>query len=76
MILEKYGSLLVKQPRLPIDGMADPRRRNNTWAPWLDYGMITGLYGYNYNAAAAVSTLAVCVHIGMALLIVSMSAFI
>lgn len=72
--MEKYGNVLIKQPRLPIDGMADPRRRNNTWEPWLNPGMATGLYGY--NTASAVSTLAVCAHIGMALCIVGLRAFI
>ncbi|XP_074113028.1 arylsulfatase B [Cotesia typhae] len=74
MILEKYGSVLVRQPKLPIDEMADPKRRNDTWAPWLDQGPTIYPWPGN-NAAATVCTLAVCVHVGIALLIVSISAF-
>ncbi|XP_043275094.1 arylsulfatase B-like [Venturia canescens] len=70
LYLEKYGNVLVKQPRLPIDWLADPRRRNNTWQPWLNSGY------YEYNGATAISTLAVSAHIGMVLIIVSLRAFI
>ncbi|KAK0076061.1 hypothetical protein PV325_005936 [Microctonus aethiopoides] len=73
LFLEKYGNVLVKQPRVPIDWMADPRRRNNTWEPWLNPEMTTYLYGY--NAASGLSTWTIFIHIGMTLLIVTLKLF-
>lgn len=70
LYLEKYGNVLVKQSRLPVDWLADPRRSNNTWQPWLHAGY------YEFNGATAISTLAVSAHIGMVLIIVALRAFI
>ncbi|XP_012275486.1 arylsulfatase B [Orussus abietinus] len=73
LFLEKYGNVLMKQAKLPIDWMANPRGKNNTWEPWLNPGAM--LYAYA-SAATAISTLAVCAHLGMALLIVGLRVFI
>lgn len=66
LILEKYGRVLNKQLRLPVDYMADPRRRNNTWGPWLTEDM-TMLYAY--ASAASIAEAVFVVHIAIAFLV-------
>ncbi|XP_015113877.1 arylsulfatase B [Diachasma alloeum] len=75
-ILERYGNMLTKQPNIPTNWNADPRRHNSTWVPWLHPNLYESRYGYNGSAATVISTLAVCVHIGMVLLIVGLRAFL
>ncbi|XP_015608392.1 arylsulfatase B [Cephus cinctus] len=71
--LAKHSNSLMKQLRLPVDQMADPRRKNGTWQPWLK----PGVFVYpNPNGAGAIGTTAICAHIGMALIIVGLRAFI
>lgn len=36
LYLEQYGRVLMKQIRKPVDWLADPKRRNNTWEPWMN----------------------------------------
>ncbi|OXU23546.1 hypothetical protein TSAR_005431 [Trichomalopsis sarcophagae] len=71
LFLDKYSNLLTRQIRMPVDYMADPRRWNYTWQPWL----IMEDYEYT-NAAAALGTLAVCAHLGLLFIIVGLRAFI
>ncbi|XP_076290004.1 arylsulfatase B isoform X2 [Lasioglossum baleicum] len=59
LYLEKYGRILVRQTKVPIDGLADPRRRNNTWEPWMNSGAAV----YVPNAAAVLGNLVYCVHL-------------
>ncbi|KAL7303861.1 hypothetical protein TKK_0003983 [Trichogramma kaykai] len=73
LYLEKYGNVMVRQLRQSVDYMADPRRWNYTWQPWLS--VYDSVYAYP-NAAAAIGTFAVCAHMGLVLLIVSLRAFI
>ncbi|CAK9822219.1 Arylsulfatase B [Anthophora retusa] len=35
LYLEHYGHILMRQSRVSVDWLADPRRRNNTWEPWM-----------------------------------------
>lgn len=70
LLLEKYGNIMTKQAVMPVDWHADPRSFNGTWEPWLSPNEVIP------NAATALSTLAVCAHIGMVLLIVGLRAFI
>ncbi|XP_012262238.2 arylsulfatase B-like [Athalia rosae] len=73
LFLEQHGNVLTKQALMPVDWHADPRSFNGTWEPWLSPEAM--LYAFT-NAATAVSTLAVCAHIGMVLLIVGLRAFL
>ncbi|XP_076623888.1 arylsulfatase B [Colletes latitarsis] len=58
LYLESYGRILVTQIKLPIDWFADPRRRNNTWEPWMNSGATM----YVPNAAAVFGHLVYCIH--------------
>ncbi|XP_011502861.1 PREDICTED: arylsulfatase B-like [Ceratosolen solmsi marchali] len=73
LYLEKYGNVLVRQLQLPVDYMADPRRWNYTWQPWLS--IYDSVYSYP-NAASTLATFAVCAHIGLVLLIAGLRVFI
>jgi hypothetical protein len=73
LYLEKYGNVLVRQLQLPVDYMADPRRWNYTWQPWLS--VYDSVYSYP-NAASTLGTIAVCAHIGLVLLIAGLRVFI
>ncbi|XP_076665852.1 arylsulfatase B [Andrena cerasifolii] len=59
LYLESYGHILMRQTKLPVDWLADPRRRNNTWEPWMNSGAAI----YVPNTAAVVGNLLYCVHI-------------
>ncbi|XP_031833937.1 arylsulfatase B isoform X2 [Nomia melanderi] len=59
LYLERYGRILVRQTKLPVDTLADPRRRNNTWEPW----MMSGVNVYVPSAAAMLGNLVCCVHL-------------
>lgn len=65
-LLEKYGQLLQKQMKHPIQWLADPRRKNNTWEPWLSPNHM--LYAYA-SAASKISILACFAHVGLVLII-------
>ncbi|XP_066603644.1 arylsulfatase B-like isoform X2 [Prorops nasuta] len=45
--LEKYGKILTRQIRPAVDWLADPKRKNNTWEPWMNSGQIW----YSYSSA-------------------------
>lgn len=76
MFLEKYGNILTKQALMPVDVNADPRSFNGSWEPWLIGGAPGSLVYGGTGAAAVLSTVAVCAHIGMVLLIVGLRAFL
>ncbi|XP_053985497.1 arylsulfatase B-like [Hylaeus volcanicus] len=57
--LEHYGRILVRQTKLPIDWYADPRRRNNTWEPWMNSGAMPKIP----NTAAVFGHLVYCIHV-------------
>ncbi|XP_029052715.2 arylsulfatase B-like isoform X1 [Osmia bicornis bicornis] len=59
LYLEHYGHILIRQIKLPVDWLADPRRRNNTWEPWIHSGAAI----FVPNTAAIVGNLVYCVHI-------------
>ncbi|KOX74856.1 Arylsulfatase B [Melipona quadrifasciata] len=59
--LEHYGHILVRQMITRIDWLADPRRRNNTWEPWMNSGAAI----YVPNAAAMLGNLIYCIHISI-----------
>ncbi|KAG7202809.1 hypothetical protein KM043_009967 [Ampulex compressa] len=67
LFLEHYGRILVKQVRVPVDWLADPKIKNNTWEPWMSPGTI--LYTPT-NTAAVLGSIALCIHIGMPNIIV------
>ncbi|XP_046604335.1 arylsulfatase B-like [Neodiprion virginianus] len=71
LFLEKYSNYLEKQALIPVDWHADPRSFNGTWQPWLS----AGAYAYT-KCGAAVSTIAICAHMGMVLLVVGLRAFL
>ncbi|XP_076749579.1 arylsulfatase B [Xylocopa sonorina] len=71
LYLEQYGRILKKQIRVPVDWLADPRRRNNTWEPW----KISGSDAYSSNAAAVLQQF-FCFHISIIFVSVLSSAFI
>lgn len=48
LFLEKYGRVLTRQIQVPVDWLADPRRKNNTWEPWLNAGAM--LYAYENSS--------------------------
>ncbi|XP_076379038.1 arylsulfatase B [Megalopta genalis] len=59
LYLEKYGHILVRQTKVPVDWLADPRRWNNTWEPWMNSGATV----YIPNAAAMLGNLVCCFHL-------------
>ncbi|XP_076164519.1 arylsulfatase B [Ptiloglossa arizonensis] len=61
LYLERYGNILVRQIKLPIDWFADPRRRNNTWEPWMNSGAAV----YVPNTAAVLGNLVYCIHVSI-----------
>lgn len=69
--LEQYGHIVKRQMKIPVDWLADPRRTNNTWEPWIPSGEII-----LNNSAAQLANLAYCVHIGIILVIVTCDDFI
>ncbi|XP_011304477.1 arylsulfatase B-like [Fopius arisanus] len=76
-ILERYEREIVMQADIPQDLNADPHRYNNTWGSWVrDKPYDHPYYSFNSSAATVISTLAVCAHIGMVLLIVGLRTFI
>lgn len=55
-MLLSYGNLLVHQPKKTIiDWSADPKRRNDTWEPWLHPSYFEGQYGYSGAETITVS---------------------
>ena len=66
-ILEYYGSQLKKQAYVPIDYLADPRRRNNTWGTWQN-PEAESLFAYT-GVASTFLKFGVTIHIGLALFI-------
>ncbi|KAJ8680584.1 hypothetical protein QAD02_016371 [Eretmocerus hayati] len=74
LYLDNFHNALEEQQRLPVDYMADPRRWNYTWQPWLN--VHDNPYLYYSNASAAIGTVAVCAHVALFLLIVALRAFI
>ncbi|XP_025163968.1 arylsulfatase I isoform X2 [Harpegnathos saltator] len=73
LFLEKYGRNVTRQMKVPVDWLADPRRTNGTWEPWMTPGEM--LYAYNMAAAHLVH-MAYCVHIGIILATIAWNAFI
>ncbi|CAL1674865.1 unnamed protein product [Lasius platythorax] len=69
--LEHYGRNVKRQIKISVDWLADPRRTNNTWEPWL----ISGENMLN-NSAAQLASLTYCVHIGIILVTVTCNGFI
>ncbi|XP_076645892.1 arylsulfatase B [Halictus rubicundus] len=59
LYLEKYGRILVRQTKVPVDWLADPRRRNDTWEPWMKSGAAV----YVPNAAAMLGNLVCYFHL-------------
>lgn len=59
----------MNQVQLPIDWMADPRRRNNTWDPWLRPGAF--LYAYA-SATSTFCNFSVILHVGLVLFIAAL----
>ncbi|KAL6419849.1 hypothetical protein ACFW04_011150 [Cataglyphis niger] len=68
--LEHYGIIVKKQIKIPVDWLADPRRTNNTWEPWVISSEII------LNNSAQLASLAYCVHIGIILVTVICNGFI
>lgn len=54
-----------------VDERADPRRRNNTWDPWIP----PNDFWYN-NAAVDLAALTYCAHIGAILVLIVSNVFI
>lgn len=46
MFIDRYKSVLMKQPNAPIDPAGYPYHFNNTWMPWLpdDYQSISEMH--------------------------------
>lgn len=61
LYLESYGRILVRQVKLPLDWLADPRRRNDTWEPWMNSGAAIHVP----NTAAMLGNLVYCIHISI-----------
>ncbi|XP_032679721.1 arylsulfatase B-like [Odontomachus brunneus] len=72
LFLEQYGRNVTRQVRVPVDWLADPRRTNGTWEPW----MAPGEMFYTYNTATHLIHLAYCIHIGIILATVAWNVFI
>lgn len=72
--LEKYGRNVTVQMKPSVDWLADPRRTNNTWEPWIPSNDI--FHSYQYNAAVQLAGLAYYLHIGIVLMAVVYKAFV
>lgn len=72
--LEQYGRNVTVQMKLPVDWLADPRRTNNTWEPWIPSDVVDTYYPY--NAAVQLAGLAYYLHIGVILVTVICKAFV
>ncbi|CAK9822220.1 Arylsulfatase B [Anthophora retusa] len=72
LYLEHYGHILMRQSRVSVDWLADPRRRNNTWEPWMHSGAAV----YVPNTAAVLGNLVYCVHISIIFISVLFNTFI
>lgn len=70
--LEQYGRNVTIQMKPSVDWLADPRRTNNTWEPWIPSGDMF----YPYNAAVQLAGLAYYLHIGIVLVAVMCKAFV
>ncbi|XP_024878388.1 arylsulfatase B-like [Temnothorax curvispinosus] len=70
--LEQYGRNVTIQVKPPVDWLADPRRTNNTWEPWIP----SSDSFYPYNAAAKLVGLAYYLHIGVVLVAVVCKTFV
>ncbi|XP_011881604.1 PREDICTED: arylsulfatase B-like [Vollenhovia emeryi] len=70
--LEQYGRNVTVQLKPPVDWLADPRRTNNTWEPWIPSDDTF----YLYNAAAQLAGLTCYIHIGLVLVAVVCKAFV
>lgn len=70
--MQKYENVLLRQMRVPIDWLADPRRNNYTWQPWLPYDAI---YDYYPNAGTSIQVLAILAHIVLLFLIIFLKGF-
>ncbi|XP_033312190.1 arylsulfatase B-like [Bombus bifarius] len=68
--LEEYSRYLKKQMEKPIDWLADPRIRNDTWGPWVKSGSAL------CNAAAVLGNLVYYIHISVILVSILLSNFI
>lgn len=68
--LEMYGRNVTRQMTVPVDWIADPRRSNNTWEPWITQDDL-----YMYNATGCLA-LAYYIHIGIVLVTITYNAFI
>ncbi|XP_020289212.1 arylsulfatase B-like isoform X3 [Pseudomyrmex gracilis] len=69
--LETYGRNVTRQIKVPVDWIADPRRSNNTWEPWITQDDTL----YMYNATTCL-VLAYYIHIGIVLATITYNAFI
>lgn len=73
LFLENYGRILERQVKVPVDWLADPRRRNNTWEPWMSSGAAMYIAS---NTAAMLGQLAFCVHAAIIFISVVFNAFV
>lgn len=72
LFLEHYGQILKRQVKVPVDWLADPRRRNNTWEPWMNSGATV----YVPNAAAVLGNLVFCVHLSIVFVSILLNLFV
>ncbi|KZC10054.1 Arylsulfatase B [Dufourea novaeangliae] len=72
LYLERYGHILVRQIKVPVDWLADPRRRNNTWEPWMNSGATI----YVPNTAAVLGNLVFCLHLLFVFLSMLLNTFL
>lgn len=70
--LEQYGRNVTVQTKPSVDWLADPRRTNNTWEPWIPSGDMF----HPYNAAVQLAGLAYYLHIGIVLVTVMCKSFV
>ncbi|XP_017883014.1 arylsulfatase B-like [Ceratina calcarata] len=59
--LERCGRFLKRQVKIPVDWLADPRRRNDTWEPWMNSGATV----YVPNAATVLGNLVFCIQVSI-----------
>ncbi|XP_016912325.1 arylsulfatase B-like isoform X2 [Apis cerana] len=72
LYLEQYGRVLMKQIRKPVDWLADPRRRNNTWEPWMNSKAAI----YVQNIGTIYVNLAYYIHVSIIFISILMNNFI
>ncbi|XP_003696648.1 arylsulfatase B-like [Apis florea] len=72
LYLEQYGRVLMKQIRKPVDWLADPRRRNNTWEPWMNSKAAI----YVQNIGTVFVNLAYYIHVSIIFISILMNNFI